>query len=206
MPPNIRERACLQAEAWALAGTQVTWTNHEPASTLCQWYRAGTRLNPGALPNITGATMMVCFELPMIAAAMAGSISARKLWELYDAHWSRNKSWDSILQGSWTSSTYNVKLHRPVPKKGDIVFFNGLAHVAIATGNRNRPGEIVSVWGMDTTGLSANTDIEITSSEALYASIQQQTARLSVGGGVGATSPLGNTVPPLVIKFANPPW
>src|SRR5262245_57900448 len=81
---SAQQRVCNWAKGWAGQGPapaiDVTWTNHEPASSLCQWYRANrTAANPPLPPTPTNATLMVCFELPMYAAVCAGAITAKQL-------------------------------------------------------------------------------------------------------------------------------
>jgi hypothetical protein len=195
------------ARDWARTNTRVTWTNHEPASALCQWYRANRNSAAPPLPAAPAAgTMMVCFELPMYAAVCSGAITARQLVGLYDQRWVDNLSWDQILKGSWFWHTYDIKTNSPTPAPGSIVFFDRCAHVALSTGNGARPGEIVSVWGLDPSGLAANTPIELTTIGALYGAIRQQTARLQSPQGLGKTSPVGNAVPDVKVEYAAPPW
>ncbi len=59
---------------------------------------------------------------------------------------------------------------------------------------------------LDPTGLAANTDIEVTTIEALYASVRQQTARLAAPEGLGVGAPGGNAVPDVKVEYTSPPW
>lgn len=200
-------RVCNWAKGWATTGLNVTWTNHEPASSLKLWYEANkNNANPPMPPTPSAATLMVCYELPMYAAVCAGVLTPKALIGLYREHWTNNKSWDSILKGSWIWGTYDPASHTPTPSAGGIVFFNRMAHVALSTGNAGRPGEIVSVWGLDPSGLAAGTPIEITTVEALYSVVRQKTARVRVAEGPGQASPLGNQTPELKIEYTAPPW
>jgi hypothetical protein len=161
-----------QAQKWALAGAQVTWTNHQPASTLVQWYRAHRANNAPVLPLIpipavAGPTAMVCYELPIYAAAACGVLTAQTLWDLVH-------SFDGVGHGSAASimkaltsawsfrKTFDQASAVEQMSRGDIVFFNGVGHVAIALGNSKAPGQIASVWGMNPIGVQAATPIEVT--------------------------------------------
>jgi hypothetical protein len=119
--------------------------------------------------------MMVCYELPIWAAYHCGVLSAAQLWAM--AH-----EFDAVGHGSaasimaaitsrwtfrWTLSDITVGKF----SKGDIVFFNGVGHVALATGNPLVPNEVLSVWGMNPIGLAANTPVERTTVGALLAQI-----------------------------------
>jgi hypothetical protein len=200
-------RVCNWAKSWAQLNLQVTWTNWAPISALKLWYEANkTNANPPIPPTPSAGTHIVCYELPMYAAVCAGVLTPAALIALYKAHWADNKPWDEILMGGWMWHTYDVANHKPTPGAGDIVFFNRMSHVAISTGNSAQPGEIVSLWGMDTTGIAAGTPIEITTVEALYASVRQQCARVRRAEGIGQQSALGNAIPELKIEYTAPPW
>lgn len=206
--PTAAERTCNWAKGWVTSGIRVTWTNHEPASSLCQWYRANAGSEtPPVPPTPSAATMMVCFELPMYAAVLAGAISAKQLLDLYRKHWVDNESWDSLLKGNWIWRTYNPSTHSPTPGTGDIIFFNRLAHVAMSTGNTANPGEIVSVWGLDVTGIAAGTPIELTTIEAIYAVVRMRGARVRrQDEGIGGLSPVGNAAQDVKVEYTAPPW
>jgi hypothetical protein len=59
----------------------------------------------------------------------------------------------------------------PAFRRGDIVFFNGVGHVAMASGSPDAPNELYSVWGMNPIGVQANTPIEVTDVGTLLAQI-----------------------------------
>lgn len=205
--PTASERAGNWAQGWANRAVQVTWTNHEPASTLKLWYEQyKNAANPPLPATPANATMMVCFELPLYAAVLSGAITAKNLVQLYHTHWADNVGWDKIFKGSWFWNTYNVATHSPTPANGNIVFFNRMAHVAMSTGNALNPGEVVSVWGLDPTGIAANTPVELTTIETLYSTVRQQTARMALPGGIGTGSPLGNVVQDVKVEYTKPPW
>lgn len=151
--------------AWVAGGQQVTWTNHQPASSLVQWYRNNAR-GAVAPPAIGPGLSMVCYELPFWGAYHSGVWSANKLWDVVDA-------FDNVGHGSATSIisaltsywSFTKTLGNPAVnslRKGDIVFFNGVGHVCIATGVARNPNEVFSVWGMNPLGIQANTPVERT--------------------------------------------
>lgn len=165
-------RVSNQAQIWGLAGRTVTWTNHQPASTLVQWYRNNRRDNAPirplpSIPAVGPATLMVCYELPIYAAAHCGVLSVDDLWNLvhkFDGvgHGSAGSIMSALT--SWRSfrRTFNANRNSQQMNRGDIVFFNGVGHVAISLGNPALPGQIASVWGMNPIGIQANTAIEVT--------------------------------------------
>ena len=156
-----------RAVGWAIAGFNVTWTNHQPASDLVQWSRRGASANlAGAVPVFGSMLKMVCYELPIWAAYHAGVLTAQQLWTL-------TNGFDQVTHGSaagimaaitssWSSRKTLGHIGTAAFSKGDIVFFNGVGHVALATGNSNVPNEVISVWGMNPIGTQANTPVEKT--------------------------------------------
>lgn len=171
------DRVIARIGGWIAGGQNVTWTNHQPASSLVQWKRGnakGTTPPPGMSNNLS----MVCYELPFWGAYHSGVWSAGDLWDKVHAfdstgHGSANSIINTLTSSSWFSSTKTLaNAATNVLRKGDIVMFNGVGHVCIATGvSDESANEVFSVWGMDPTGLSANTPIERTSVATLLAQI-----------------------------------
>jgi hypothetical protein len=173
-----------KAQVWALNHAQVTWTNHQPASTLVQWYRNNRNaahtapvLPLPAIPAVAAVTMMVCYELPIYAATHCGVLTPAALWNLvhsFDgppAHGSA-ASIMKALTSPWSfRKTFDQAVLTEQMSRGDIVFFNDVGHVAIALGNKNAPNQIVSVWGMNPIGVQAATPIEVTTVAAVLAQI-----------------------------------
>lgn len=83
-------RVCNWAKDWATTGLNVTWTNHDPASSLKLWYEANkNNANP---PMPSAATLMVCYEMPIYVAVCAGALTPKVLIGLYREHRTNNKS------------------------------------------------------------------------------------------------------------------
>ncbi|MEM9061229.1 MAG: hypothetical protein AAGD13_12280 [Pseudomonadota bacterium] len=171
------DRVITRIGAWVAGGQEVTWTNHQPASSLVQWKRnnaKGTTPPPQMATNLS----MVCYELPFWGAYHSGVWSADDLWDKVHAfdsvgHGAAASIISTITSSSWFNSTKT--LNDPTTnalRKGDIVMFNGVGHVCIATGvSEQQPNEVYSVWGLDPTGLRANTPVERTSVSTILAQI-----------------------------------
>lgn len=164
-----------QVGTWVTAGMEVTWTNHQPASSLVQWKRGTTRATAPAPPPMGPTLKMVCYELPFWGAYHAGVWSQNKLWNVVD-RFDRVKRGSAAgimaqLTSAWTSRRTLSAAATNVLRKGDIVFFNGVGHVALATGNMAVANEVFSVWGMDPGGLAEDTPVERTTVGALLEQI-----------------------------------
>ena len=164
-----------QAEAWALSGTLATWTNHQPASTLVQWSRARANGNTAPVPPFGKFAHVVCYELPIWAAYYAGVLTQDKLYDLvrYFDH-THHGSATGIMKAITSPWSFRKTLHNAAIgafSRGDIVFFNDVGHVALATGSTTVPNEIISLWGMNPLGIQADTVVERTTVGALLAQI-----------------------------------
>jgi hypothetical protein len=168
-------RAADQAQAWTLAGTVVTWTNHQPASTLVQWSRARAAGNAMPLPPFGQYTDVVCYEMPIWAAFYAGVLDLDALYALVRDYDNTNHGSAAGIMAAITSrwsfrkTLYNVGTASF--SRGDIVFFNGVGHVAMASGSPHVPNEIYSVWGMNPIGTQPGTVVERTTVGAVLAQI-----------------------------------
>jgi cell wall-associated NlpC family hydrolase len=110
---------------------------------------------------------MNCWEMVLFAAYKAGCVTREWLTKLYGkttlsgnalSNWYANlpgrmASPIQTYQGGWNSGL----------RRGDIVFFNGASHVAIATGTKDRFGndEVISHW------IPNNRRVEVTTIQAL---------------------------------------
>lgn len=93
---------------------------------------------------------IVCYELPIWAAFHAGVLSVDALYALV-------REFDEVGRGSaaaimaaitskWSRRKTLGNAAVPTFSRGDIVFFNDVGHVALATGNQNVANQIYSVW------------------------------------------------------------
>lgn len=121
-------------------GTKMTWHGSGPGSgtTFEAWASAATET---PFPGITGATVMNCWEAVLLNAHRSGSISWSWIHALYKS--GPATTWAATMaRGS--GRTYATKPPKsPPPQRGDLVFFDGVQHVALATGNGS---EIYTFW------------------------------------------------------------
>jgi hypothetical protein len=115
----------------ASVGTTMVWRPSGPHSgtTFESWASAPTET---AFPAVTAATVMNCWEAVMLTAYRAGDISWKWIHQLYTA----------VPVDAWVTKMSRGPRHQypapgpsaAMPQRGDLVFFNGIAHVALATG------------------------------------------------------------------------
>lgn len=97
--------------------------------------------NPNAEPsNMT----MNCWEAVLWSAYKSGSVDRQWIHNLYKSKTSLKEGWVDLLSFKSTRKPYpGPGDNQPKPQRGDIVFFNGMNHVALATGIGS---EIYSFW------------------------------------------------------------
>lgn len=134
-------------------GEEAKWTGSSPGSgnTFETWASAATE---AAAPPITASTSINCWEMILLCAYRAGMIS----WQwIHDQYVAAVPDWGAhmvnmLSRGAripWTAGT--------APIRGELVFFDGIAHVALATGNLDGAGrsEILSFWPPPNTPFTA---------------------------------------------------
>lgn len=125
----------MQAEV----GTTMVWRPSGPRSgtDFESWASAASE---SPFPAVTAATVMNCWEAVLLAAYRAGAIDWNWIHNLYTA--TPTSDWvDAMTRGPRTP--YRIPGPGPQPQRGDLVFFNGLAHVALATGNGS---DVYTFW------------------------------------------------------------
>ena len=167
-------------------GTRMVWRPTGPGSgtTFEAWASASAET---PFPALTATTDMNCWEAVMLAAYRAGSINWAWIHNLYTtvpmADWvaamSRGPRQRYALSG--------FSLH--MPQRGDLVFFDGLAHVALATGNGS---DVYTFWPPPDTLLRPGTPdrVKVVTIEDL------------VAWWLTTTPP----PPPPVVEFGAPSW
>jgi len=124
----------------ASVGTTMVWNPSGPGSgTDFESWASAPSETP--FPAVTAATVMNCWEAVLLSAYRSGSITWNWIHNMYT----------SVPIGDWVTTmsrgilnNYAVpgpNLH--MPQRGDIVFFDGIAHVALATGNGS---EVYTFW------------------------------------------------------------
>jgi hypothetical protein len=101
-------------------------------------------------PAVTATTVMNCWEAVLLSAFRAGAITWTWIHNLYTsvpvADWMATMS-----RGA--SHTYAVPgPNLRLPQRGDLVFFDGLAHVALATGSGS---DVYTFWPPPNTPFTA---------------------------------------------------
>lgn len=121
-------------------GTTMVWKPSGPGSgtDFESWASAPTET---PFPAVASSTVMNCWEAVLLSAYRAGSISWTWINNLYT----------SVPVADWVTAMsrgarqgYAVpgpNLH--MPQRGDLVFFDGIAHVALATGTGS---EVYTFW------------------------------------------------------------
>jgi Domain of unknown function (DUF4157)/Bacterial SH3 domain len=124
----------------ASVGTTMVWRPSGPGSgtNFESWASAATET---PFPAVTSTTVMNCWEAVLLAAYRAGAINWTWIHNLYVS--TPTADWVATMTRG-ARRTYAVPGPNPaMPQRGDLVFFNGLAHVALATGNGS---DVYTFW------------------------------------------------------------
>jgi len=160
-------------------------------TTFARWARAESEAKA---PALNPSTTINCWEVVLLAAYKTARISWKWIHDLYSL---RNVEvlWDELLVAMLTKGERSQYLgHVPgrYPYAGEIVFFNGAAHVALATGKVDARGraQVISFWPPPDKPSDANTvdKVKTTTIEEL-----KHYMRRAFGEGV-------------VVELAKPPW
>lgn len=133
----------------ATVKTTMVWKPSGPGSgTDFQTWAAAAKEAP--FPAVKATTVMNCWEAVLLAAYRAGAIKWQWIHDLYTAT-TFGADWISkMTRGALTD--YSVPGPTPKPQRGDLVFFDGLAHVALATG---KGAEVYTFWPPPNTPFAA---------------------------------------------------
>jgi hypothetical protein len=130
-------------------GTTMVWRPSGPGSgtDFESWASAATET---PFPAMTSTTVMNCWEAVLLSAYRSGSITWNRIHNMYvsvpPANWVATMS----RGANHTYAVPGPNLH--MPQRGDIVFFDGIAHVALATGNGS---EVYTFWPPPNTPFTA---------------------------------------------------
>lgn len=124
----------------ASVGTTMIWLPSGPSSgtDFEKWASAATET---PFPAVTSTTIMNCWEAVLLAAYRAGTINWTWIHHLYS----------TVPEASWVAAMSRGPRHHyavpgpnlKMPQRGDLVFFDGLVHVALATGTGS---EVYTFW------------------------------------------------------------
>ena len=127
----------------------------------------------GPTPALGAMLVINCWEMIMLAAFRAGVLTWTRIHSIYTAP--GGPAWGSFLVSQLSFNNripYNVGAPASRPVVGDIVFFDGPAHVALAKGALDGMGrtQIFSFWPPPNTAFTAGgtlDDVKITTIEEL---------------------------------------
>ena len=123
-------------------GTKMVWKPSHPGSgTDFEKWASAPHKTP--FPTVTSNTVMNCWEAVLLSAYKSGSITWDWIHSLYTTPIDNQVDWMSKMSrgGLDIYSLSGPNLH--MPQRGDLVFFDGLSHVALATGNKS---EVYTFW------------------------------------------------------------
>jgi hypothetical protein len=190
--PSAGQQAVAD-EAQSMVGGQMTWTPSGPGSgnTFETWASAPSE---GAAPPVSTLTRINCWEMVLLAAYRAGQLT----WQwIHDQYTAAVGDWFNFMVGMLSKGArIPYVAGAPAGRKplaGDIVFMDGMAHVAMATGNVDGAGraEIISFWPPPNTPFAPGgtiDDVKVTTIEEL---VDWWTA---------------NMPPAPLVELAAPPW
>ena len=121
-------------------GTGMIWEPSGPGSgtTFESWASAPSETS---FPTVTSTTVMNCWEAVLLSAYQAGAINWNWIHNIYVS--TPVADWVTAMSRGARRSYAVPGPNHPMPQRGDLVFFNGLAHVALATGNGS---EVFTFW------------------------------------------------------------
>ena len=132
---QARSQVKVASQTNSMVGDTATWTPSGPGSgnTFATWAEASSE---GAAPPLSASTTINCWEVVLLAAYRAKAIDWKWIHNLYT----------SVAVTDWVNKMSNGAKtehkvgdpNSPYPLKGDIVFMDGLAHVALATGDKDK--------------------------------------------------------------------
>lgn len=154
-------------------------THQFGSNNFAQWALAATE---GAAPPVAQVTTINCWEMVLLAAYNKGLLPWQRIHDTYTSYVpaatvTKLRSADPAIRAQGEAETgafidgllYNLmtdgpattfRVHdasTPMPNRGDVVFFDGAAHVALATGNGD---EIYTFWPPPNTAFTAGGTVD----------------------------------------------
>jgi hypothetical protein len=135
----------VASEAAGMVGSTMTWepSGPGPGTDFATWASAATET---AAPPVATVTTINCWEMILLAAYNRGLVTWRWIHDLYV---SASAGWDArLVEAMSGGARVRYTGAATTPLRGDIVFMDGIAHVALATGTRDSTGraEVISFW------------------------------------------------------------
>jgi hypothetical protein len=183
----------VAAEMESMVGQQATWTGSGPGSgnTFETWASAASE---SAAPPLSTVTSINCWEMVLLAAYRAGLLT----WQwIHDQYTAAVGDWGGYMvnmlsRGARIPYVPGAPAGRK-PLAGDIVFMDGMAHVALATGNVDGAGraDVISFWPPPNTPFTRGGTID---------SVKHTTIEELVDWWAA------NMPPAPLVELAAPPW
>jgi Annexin len=183
----------VAAEMESMVGQQATWTGSGPGSgnTFETWASAASE---SAAPPLSTVTSINCWEMVLLAAYRAGLLT----WQwIHDQYTAAVGDWGTYMvnmlsKGARIPYARGAAAGRQ-PLAGDLVFMDGMAHVALATGNVDGAGraDVISFWPPPNTPFTRGGTID---------SVKHTTIEELVDWWAA------NMPPAPLVELAAPPW
>jgi len=162
---KYRHQVAVSKEMESLSAkkAEAMWTPSSPGSkdTFDTWARAKSAQAAGPLPPVAPTTKLNCWEMVMLSALRAGVTTWQWVHDLYSKGAQsadyQTLIMDALSRGARTPYDWHTRRGEasttPRPNRGQVVFFDDISHVALATGQTKptqqagRTGsEVMSFW------------------------------------------------------------
>lgn len=164
-PPAWITRAHTQLgvanEMGSMVGDTARWrpSGRGSGTTFQVWASAPAQ---GPTPTLSALTVINCWEMVMLAAFRSGALTWPRIHAIYT---SGAPDWFAFLVNELSFNNripYNPASPASRPVAGDIVFFDGAGHIALAKGTLDGVGrtEIYSFWPPPNTAFTAGGTID----------------------------------------------
>jgi hypothetical protein len=132
----------VDRELWA------TWANFDYENREFQdWVRSPTE---DSLPEIRPEARINCWEMVMYAAVVAGHLThaqAHRIYDFVNTEEGRKAWFDQLPDRLAPTGRRDYGPNEPPPQRGELVFWDGSTHVAMATGRIvNGSPEVYTFW------------------------------------------------------------
>lgn len=122
-------------------GDEADWlgSGASGSTDFAEWARSDPSLQEKA-PNIQSGSIMNCWEYILLTAHVEGIASQQWVHNLYTNV--PQADWETHMIGGATPKEYTGPTSKEKPSRGDLIFFDGLSHVALSAGG----DDIYSFW------------------------------------------------------------
>jgi hypothetical protein len=133
--------------AGSVGSQQGVWHPSGPSATATDFSAWAMAASEDKSFTVSATSVLNCWEMVLYAAWKSGSLAWSWIHSIYSyvgPDWSN----EFVRRTGKGSKTWNPSTKTPKPKKGDVVYFNGTAHVTLATGVTDAAGNthVDSFW------------------------------------------------------------